>query len=107
MKTIIQLFALTLILNFTSVNLSANESLKIETRDNVGNVIYTQNSENRITVSVLNGDGSPVTDLTKEDFTISDGLKDIKILSLDPFHTDMDIPLNLVIVIDNSFSPKL
>ncbi len=106
MKTMIRLFVLTLIFNFTSVNLSADEPLKIETKVNAENITYTKNSENKITVSVLNGDGSPVMGLMEEDFTITEGLKKIKILSVDPLHMDLDVPLNLVIVIDNSLSMK-
>jgi len=106
MKTINRLFALFLIIGLSPCHIFASESLNIDTTVKDRQVTFTQNNDNRVTVSVRNGDGTPVTGLTEEDFSITDGLKKIKILSVDPLHTDLDIPLNLVIIIDNSLSMK-
>jgi len=106
MKTFIHFLMSFLIFNTVLTNIAGAETLTIKTQTQSENITYTQNEENRITVSVLNDEGSPVAGLTKDDFTITEGQKKIKILSFDPLHLDLDIPLNIAIVIDNSLSMK-
>jgi len=62
--------------------------------------------EGRINASVLNEEGEAVLGLQKEDFVIRAGNKTAKIISVEDMRETKDIGLNLVLVVDNSYSMK-
>ncbi len=63
--------------------------------------------EGKLLISVDDSAGNAIKGLTQEDFTVSRNGKYAKILSVKPLETSMDISLNIVLVVDNSFSMKL
>ncbi|MGV1099690.1 OmpA family protein [Thiovibrio sp. JS02] len=64
-------------------------------------------AENKVLVSVLNEEGEPVLGLTKADFLIRKGPKTAQILSVEDVKEQREVGLNLVLVVDNSYSMKL
>lgn len=61
---------------------------------------------NRLLVSVLDAQGNAILGLTKNDFQIKKGPKNGIILSVAPLVESEDLGLNIVLVVDNSFSMK-
>jgi outer membrane protein OmpA-like peptidoglycan-associated protein/Mg-chelatase subunit ChlD len=57
-------------------------------------------------VSVTDGQENPIMGLGVKDFSIRQGIKSAKILSVEPLATRKEIGLNVVMVIDNSMSMK-
>jgi outer membrane protein OmpA-like peptidoglycan-associated protein len=55
-------------------------------------------------VSVLDPAGEPVRGLSPQDFTVASGIRKGRVVNLEPLATSKAVPLNLVLVIDNSFS---
>lgn len=60
----------------------------------------------KLVVSARDQADEPILNLSLADFQLSQGGRQAKILSVEPLETDMDIPLNIVLVVDNSFSMK-
>ena len=61
-------------------------------------------SPNQIVVSVLDPAGNPIIGLQPKDFVLGQGIRKARILSAEPMASTQVLPLNLVLVIDNSFS---
>ena len=55
-------------------------------------------------ISAKDAADNPIRDLKAQNFLIQLGTKKAQILSAEPLETTQDIPLNIVLVIDNSFS---
>jgi outer membrane protein OmpA-like peptidoglycan-associated protein/Mg-chelatase subunit ChlD len=60
----------------------------------------------KLVVSARDTADEPIMGLGLADFQLRQGGRQAKILSVEPLETDMDIPLNIVLVVDNSFSMK-
>jgi outer membrane protein OmpA-like peptidoglycan-associated protein len=60
----------------------------------------------KLVVSARDQTDKPILGLGLPDFKLRQGNRQAKILSVEPLETDMDIPLNIVLVVDNSFSMK-
>jgi outer membrane protein OmpA-like peptidoglycan-associated protein len=60
----------------------------------------------KLVVSARDQADGPIMGLGPADFLIAKGGRQAKILSVEPLETDLDIPLNIVLVVDNSFSMK-
>lgn len=60
----------------------------------------------KLVVSARDAADEPILGLEMPDFQLRQGDRQAKILSVEPLETDMDIPLNIVLVVDNSFSMK-
>jgi outer membrane protein OmpA-like peptidoglycan-associated protein/Mg-chelatase subunit ChlD len=60
----------------------------------------------QLLVSALGEDGEPIRGLGAADFAASRGIRRAKILSAVPLETRQDMPLNIVLVIDNSLSMR-
>ncbi|MDJ0781280.1 MAG: OmpA family protein [Desulfosarcinaceae bacterium] len=60
----------------------------------------------KLVVSARDQTDAPILGLGLADFRLSQGNRQAKILSVEPLETDLDIPLNIVLVVDNSFSMK-
>ena len=75
--------------------------------ENPGAAISWQTvDEGRLLVSVLNEAEEPIRGLTAEDFRAGRGIQKAEILSAAPLETTEQVPLNIVFVVDNSFSMK-
>ena len=61
-------------------------------------------SPNQVVVSVLDPAGNPILGLQPKDFVLGQGIRKARVLSAEPMASTQALPLNLVLVIDNSFS---
>ncbi|MBI5578905.1 MAG: OmpA family protein [Deltaproteobacteria bacterium] len=59
---------------------------------------------NQAVVSVLDPAGNPILGLQPQDFVLGQGIRKARILSAEPMASTQALPVNLVLVIDNSFS---
>ncbi|HEX5682079.1 MAG TPA: VWA domain-containing protein, partial [Desulfobacterales bacterium] len=59
---------------------------------------------NQAVVSVRDPAGNPILGLQPQDFVLGQGIRKARILSAEPMARTQTLPLNLVLVIDNSFS---
>ena len=105
MKTIFSvcLVALNALYFFNSY---AAEDLRVLTPDREAKITYQVVDESMLLVSVLDAEGNPIRGLKAEDFVVQKGIKKAKILSAAPLETVEQIPLNIVLVLDNSFSMR-
>jgi outer membrane protein OmpA-like peptidoglycan-associated protein len=55
-------------------------------------------------VSVVDPSGDPIRNLQVKDFAVSRGIRKGRVLSVEPLQASKAVPVNLVLVIDNSFS---
>lgn len=55
-------------------------------------------------VSVLDPAGEPIRDLQPQDFVMARGIRKARVVSVEPLQASKATPVNLVMVIDNSFS---
>lgn len=60
--------------------------------------------EKSLLVSVKDAQNNPVRGLKVEDFVLQSGTKKARILSVEPLETSKSVPLNIVLVVDNSAS---
>ena len=60
--------------------------------------------EKSLLVSVKDAENNPVRGLKAEDFVLQSGNKKARILSVEPLETSKSVPLNIVLVVDNSAS---
>jgi outer membrane protein OmpA-like peptidoglycan-associated protein len=58
----------------------------------------------QVVVSVLDPAGEPIRDLQPRDFIMGRGIRKARVVSVEPLRTSQATPVNLVMVIDNSFS---
>jgi outer membrane protein OmpA-like peptidoglycan-associated protein/Mg-chelatase subunit ChlD len=58
----------------------------------------------RAVVSVLDPAGEPIRDLQPHDFVMARGIRKARVVSVEPLQASQATPVNLVMVIDNSFS---
>jgi hypothetical protein len=85
----------------------ADEALKLTGPESVAQLEFRELENNKLLISAYDRDGNPVLNLTKDDFTVSRDGKMAQILSLDPLATSQEVSLNIVMVVDNSFSMKM
>ncbi|MFZ1984849.1 MAG: OmpA family protein [Desulfatitalea sp.] len=71
---------------------------------NAAQLTYQAMEEGKVLVSVTDATDAPIKGLTPRDFTIRRGIKTAKIVSVDPLATSKEVPLNIVMVVDNSKS---
>lgn len=85
---------------------SAFSQMQIMVPEREFNVFFRHVDENQVLTTVLDQKGDPVKGLGKVDFLIKDGRKTAQILSVEPLLLKKEIGLNIVMVVDNSFSMK-
>ena len=85
----------------------ADNSLKLTGPESVVQLDFKELEINKMLIGAYDQDGNPVLNLTKEDFTVSRGQKTAKILSLAPLSMSQEVSLNIVMVVDNSYSMKM
>ena len=82
----------------------AEEELQIRVSGQEAILTHQVIDDGRLLVSAKDAADKPIRGLNAENFLIQHGIKKAKILSAEPLETTQDIPLNIVLVIDNSFS---
>jgi hypothetical protein len=105
MKKIFSFILLTLILFYGNDCLAAEE-IQIQLTGHEARLTYQVLDDGRLLISAKNTENNPIRGLKAEDFVVQQGIKKAKILSAEPLETTEDVPLNIVLVIDNSFSMK-
>jgi len=85
----------------------ADETLKLTGPEFVAQLDFKELENNKLLISTYDRDGNPVLNLTKNDFTVFRGEKMARILALEPLATSQEVSLNIVMVVDNSFSMKM
>ena len=63
-------------------------------------------NEKSLLVSVKDANNNPIRGLKTEDFVLQSGTKKARILSVEPLESSKSVPLNIVLVVDNSASMK-
>jgi outer membrane protein OmpA-like peptidoglycan-associated protein/Mg-chelatase subunit ChlD len=88
-------------------NSFAFEDLKVETPKLKSKLNFQTVNENKVLVSVLNDENEAIIGLQKEDFQITKGPKTAEIISVEEVREQRDTGLNIVLVVDNSYSMKM
>jgi len=97
---------LLLVFAFNFGNGLAAEDIKVVVRNQKAALSYQIVDEGKLLVSVLDDDEKPIRGLTSEDFNVGIGIQKAEILSAAPLETTEAVALNIVFVVDNSFSMK-
>ena len=84
----------------------AAEELQVGTPGLQTKITFQSTAEDKLLVSALDEEANPVKGLTPGDLVITRGKKKAEILTVEPFETSKEIGLNIVLVVDNSFSMK-
>jgi outer membrane protein OmpA-like peptidoglycan-associated protein/Mg-chelatase subunit ChlD len=85
----------------------ADESLKLTGPESVAQLDFKELENNKLLISAYDRDGIPVLNLTKDEFTLSRDGKMARILSLESLATSQEVSLNIIMVVDNSYSMKM
>jgi outer membrane protein OmpA-like peptidoglycan-associated protein/Mg-chelatase subunit ChlD len=80
------------------------EALKIQGPENAAQLSHQQLEEGKLLITVTDADENPIKGLTRDHFKILRGHKTAKILAVEPLATSKEVPLNIVMVVDNSKS---
>ena len=84
----------------------AAEPLEVLTPALKGKPAFQIIDEKSLLVSVKDAKNNPIRGLKAEDFFLLSGNKKARILSVEPLESSKNVPLNIVLVIDNSASMK-
>jgi len=85
----------------------AEEDLRVSAPNHRATLANQVIDENRLLVSAQDEEGNPIRGLGLDDFIVEKGGKKAKIFNVEPFETSKEIGLNIVLVVDNSFSMDL
>lgn len=85
----------------------AYDDLKVQTPRHKSKLSFLTLNENKVLVSVLNDENEAILGLQKEDFNITKGPKTAQIVSVEDVTEQRDQGLNIVLVVDNSYSMKM
>ena len=102
-----KIFTIFSILFFLGISLSvcwATQDIKILVKQPDSQLSYKVIEDGKVLVSIKNDQGDPIRNLKPEDFTVGRGIQKAEILAAEPLEDLKEIPLNIVMVIDNSFS---
>jgi outer membrane protein OmpA-like peptidoglycan-associated protein len=82
------------------------KDVQITGPSNTKSLLVHSSDEDSALISVLDADNNPIQGLQKDDFSILKGNRATKILSATPLSITEQVPLNVVLVVDNSSSMK-
>jgi len=85
----------------------AFDDLKVQTPRHKSKLSFLTLNETKVLVSVLNDENEAILGLQKEDFQITRGPKTAQIISVEDVAEQRDLGLNIVLVVDNSYSMKM
>ncbi len=103
MKNTAYKFSILLLSIFCIAAMSAGE-VQVFGPSSADRVMIHSSDKNRAVVSVLDANDKPIAGLQTTDFAVQRGSRSGKILSVSPFEVAEETPLNVVLVVDNSFS---
>src|SRR3990167_9179208 len=104
MKRIVSVLGLFLAV-FLWVDLGlALDTLEVQALRPQARLSFQPQGEGKVLVSVQDKNGEAILGLKKEDFSIKQGLKTAKIISVEEVQEQRNIGLNIVLVVDNSYS---
>jgi outer membrane protein OmpA-like peptidoglycan-associated protein/Mg-chelatase subunit ChlD len=103
-KTSTFVFAVVMLLY--ALSSPASELLEVITPGHKAKLTHQVINENSLLVSVKDSQNNPIKGLKLEDFVIKSGKKEARVLSVEALETSESIPLNIVLVVDNSYSMK-
>jgi outer membrane protein OmpA-like peptidoglycan-associated protein len=106
MKKILLLSLLLIAFGYISQTGYAEQNIKVLLREKKATLNYQAIEDGKLLVSVLGPDEEPVRGLTPQDFVVGSGIQRAEIISAAPLETTEEIALNVVLVVDNSFSMK-
>ena len=95
-----------LLFAFNFGNGIAAEDIMVVVRDQKAALSYQVVDEGQLLVSVLDDAEELIRGLTSTDFMVGSGIQKAEIISAAPLETTEAVPLNIVFVVDNSFSMK-
>ena len=84
----------------------AAEPLEVITPNHKAKLTHQQVDENNLLISVKDANNNPIKGLKPEDFVIKSGKREAQIQSIESLETSESVPLNIVLVVDNSYSMK-
>jgi outer membrane protein OmpA-like peptidoglycan-associated protein/Mg-chelatase subunit ChlD len=84
----------------------SQEEVEIQVPEQAGEFSYQFIAPGRLLISVSDKEGKPLRGLTAEDFVFLRKGKQAKILGVETLASSKDVSLNIVLVVDNSFSMK-
>ncbi|MBR9981500.1 MAG: OmpA family protein [Desulfatitalea sp.] len=105
-RTIIVMMLLVLTAG-ASAALAATDPYQISTSLPDTKISYQTLEEGKLLVSVTDSDEKPIQGLTQDEFVIRQAGKTARIISVEPLETSQEVGLNIVLVVDNSFSMRL
>ena len=82
----------------------ALDNLEVQALRPQAKLSFQPQGEGQVLVSVLDKNGEAILGLKKEDFSIKQGPKTAKIISVEDVQEQRNIGLNIVLVVDNSYS---
>jgi outer membrane protein OmpA-like peptidoglycan-associated protein len=85
----------------------ADEAVKLTGPDSLAQLDFKELENDKLLISAYDHEGKPVLDLTKDDFLVTRNGIIARILSLEPLATSEEVSLNIVMVVDNSYSMKM
>ncbi len=100
------LTALIVLFSSLSIAAMAGKDIQVLGPDTADRILIHSSDENQAIVSVLDTAENPVTGLQIKDFSVIMGSKAGKILTVKQLASAEQIPLNIVLVVDNSLSMK-
>ncbi|MEE9496625.1 MAG: VWA domain-containing protein [Desulfobacterales bacterium] len=103
-KTNTLLFAAMLLLY--GISCLAAEPIEVITPGHKAKLTHQVINETSLLVSVKDAENNPIKGLKPEDFVVKSGKREAQIQSIEPLETSEFVPLNIVLVVDNSYSMK-
>lgn len=83
----------------------AGDDIQIQTPARSSQItVEPADNPQQVVVSVLDPSGEPIKGLGPQDFTMGRGIRKARVVSVEPLEASKAVPVNLVLVIDNSFS---
>jgi outer membrane protein OmpA-like peptidoglycan-associated protein/Mg-chelatase subunit ChlD len=83
------------------------DQLEISGPEHAAKLTFQEIQEGKLLVAVTDAQENPIRGLGVESFSIRQGVKTAKILSVTPLETSKEIGLNIVMVVDNSQSMRM
>ncbi|MFQ5772662.1 MAG: VWA domain-containing protein, partial [bacterium] len=84
----------------------AAEEIQVLVPGHKAKITHQVIDEKNLLISVSDDKDNPIRGLKPEDFVIQSGIKKAKILSAESVKTSQSVSLNIVLIVDNSFSMK-
>ena len=85
-------------------NYYAEKDLHVLVPEHKAKITFQTFGEDKLLTSVLDAEDNPIRGLKEKDFIVQSGIKKAKILSVESLETSKEVPLNIVLVVDNSYS---